>query len=118
METVEKPVVVVANSPRVYREAISGAIYRLRPKLEVVCIEPENLPNRCRDLGKKILVISDLPLESFKCTDVPTVWITLYYKGKNSIFYLNGKVQSYYEDITLGDFLEILDNIIYRIESP
>jgi len=75
METIEKPVVVVANSPRVYREAISGAIYRLRPKLEVVCIEPENLPNRCRDFGKKILVISDLPLESvsFKCTDIPTV---------------------------------------------
>jgi hypothetical protein len=76
METLR---ILVANDPRSYREAISCALGILRPHLEVVLLEPEDLEDRVSVYAPALVLCSRL---------TPTVrreafaWVELYPEGK------------------------------------
>ena len=67
--------VMIANEPLVYREAIAGCFQELRPHLEVLCVEPEDLGEQMARLETALVVCSRLT-ESVKRRS--SSWIVLY----------------------------------------
>jgi hypothetical protein len=68
-------VVLLANEPRAYREALAGALQIMRPLAEVVVADPESLDREVRRLAPSFVVCSRLTA-AVKAS-VPA-WVELY----------------------------------------
>ena len=67
--------ILLANEPRLYREVIAGALRIVRPHLEVIVVEPEDLDAAVVRLAPDLVLCSRL-------TEVvetrPRAWVVLY----------------------------------------
>jgi hypothetical protein len=74
------PLVLVANEPRAYRESITLALTALRPRADVIAVEPDELDAEVRRQHPDVAVCSHLSptVEA----SVPT-WVLLYPDGAN-----------------------------------
>ena len=52
--------IVVANEPRVYREAFAAVLQELRPYIEVICIEPDDLDEKVSHGRPRLVLCSQL----------------------------------------------------------
>jgi hypothetical protein len=72
--------IVVANEPRAYREALAAALRALRPHLEVICIEPDDLEGTVCAYSPRLVLCSRLTEAVERCSEA---WILLYPDREN-----------------------------------
>lgn len=98
--------VLVANEPRSYRQAIAAVIRQLRPRVEVVEMEPDGLDAGVERLSPGLVVCSRAT--GRVRSNVP-VWVELYPdRGARSMVSIAGK-RSTVDDIQLSALLSIVD---------
>ena len=54
-----KALVLLANEPRAYRESIAQVFRQLRPNLEVITAEPDELEDRVLRLAPEMVIFSE-----------------------------------------------------------
>ena len=97
---------LIANEPRTYREALSEALRRLRPQLEVSVVEPEALEAEVERFHPHLVVCSregDLPR-----SDTLT-WVTLYPNDQNLAEVRTAGGRATIVGIGFGDFLSVVN---------
>ena len=98
--------ILIANEPRSYREVISVAVQQLRPQVEVVVVEPEELDVSVERFHPDLVVCSRAT--DRVRSDVP-VWVELYQGlGARSVVNVEGEEWAV-DDIELSDLLSIVD---------
>lgn len=71
---------LLANEPRVYREVIADALKKLRPLIEVVSCEPEDLDAEVARLEPHLVICSEA---TGAVKDSSLAWILLYPDGED-----------------------------------
>jgi hypothetical protein len=71
---------LIANEPRVYREVVSDALMRLRPLVEVFCVDAEDLDREVARFGPHLVICSRLT-ESVR--ERCPLWVVLYPEGED-----------------------------------
>jgi hypothetical protein len=98
--------ILLANEPRAYRGSIAEVFRRLRPNVEVITTEPEELEARILRLAPDMVICSDAT--SVVRERVP-FWVELYPEyGSRSAVGIEGR-RTTIEEIQLSDLLSILD---------
>lgn len=101
-----KALVLLTNEPRAYRESIAQVFSQLRPNIEVMTAEPDELEDRILRYRPVMVVCSEAT--GVVREQVP-LWIELYPGyGSRSVVSLEG-TRSTIEEIELSDLLAILD---------
>lgn len=107
--------VLVANSPRAYREAISTVLTTLRPEVEVFTSEPEELDGEVLRLTPRLVVCSRLT-ETVQSS--AGAWVELYPDGAaHANLGLGGGWRKRLPGLDLCEILGILDGLC-REPSP
>ena len=87
--------VLVATEPRAYREVMAGALQELRPRAEILLVEPDDL-NAALTRLRPHLVVSSRSVETLR--DCPLAWVVVYPDGETTaLICINGR------RTTLGD---------------
>jgi hypothetical protein len=106
--------VMMANSPRAYREVISAALKELRPNLQIFTAKPEDLDEEFRRLSPHLVVcnwVTELVEREAHC------WIELYPDGASeSVVSLDGQKITCPE-MDLEALLSVLDEA-ERLQRP
>jgi len=101
-----KALVLLANEPRAYRESIAHVFRQLRPNVEVMTAEPEELEDCVLRLAPEMVVFSEAA--GLVRERVP-VWVELYPEyGQRSVVGV-GEERSTIEEIQLSDLLSVVD---------
>lgn len=101
-----RPLVLMANEPRAYREGIAAVIGQLRPEVEVTTVEPSALDASISRYSPDMVICSKAT-EALK-VKVP-VWVELYPESAaRSVASIGGRRMEYAE-IQLPDLLYIVD---------
>jgi len=101
-----KALVLLANEPRAYRESIAHVFRQLRPNVEVMTAEPEELEDCVLRLAPEMVVFSEAT--GLVRERVP-VWVELYPEyGQRSVVGV-GEERSTVEEIQLSDLLSVVD---------
>jgi hypothetical protein len=101
-----KALVLLANEPRAYRESIAHVFRQLRPNVEVMTAEPEELEDCVLRLAPEMVVFSEAT--GLVRERVP-VWVELYPEyGQRSVVGV-GEERSTIEEIQLSDLLSVVD---------
>ncbi len=104
-----KPRILLANTPRAYRQAIAGAIQELRPNVEVAEVEPGALEGAL-SLGAPDLVVCSLATTTVR--ETAPAWVELYTDhGSSSSIGIGGEVSTA-ENIELTDLLLVVDRAV------
>lgn len=98
--------VVVANEPRSYREAFAAAFQALRPHLEVIVIEPEDLYREVRRTHPQIVVCGRIT--SDLKNRIP-YWIEFYVEDETITVQSNVQTASTGAEVGFGDLIAIID---------
>jgi hypothetical protein len=98
--------ILLANSPRSYREAMGAALRVLRPALDVVVAPPDWLDEQLEHTSFDIVVCNHVtPLVE----EEATIWIDLYPNGERlAIIGEDGRISAVPE-LDLADLLSIID---------
>ncbi len=100
--------VLLANEPRVYREAMASAFRRLRPGAEIVVAESDELDEQIRDL-KPHLVMYSHPAWSFE--EHPLPHVLLYPEGESkALVNIDGQRMTIV-GVELEDLLLVIDRV-------
>lgn len=104
-----KALILLANEPRAYRESIAQVLGQLRPNVEVITAEPEDLEDRVLRLAPEMVVFSEAP--GLVRERVP-VWVELYPEyGQRSVVGV-GEERSTIEEIQLSHLLSVIDEAV------
>ena len=104
-----KALILLANEPRAYRESIALVLGQLRPNVEVITAEPEELEERVLRLAPEMVVFSEAP--GLVRERVP-VWVELYPEyGRRSVVGV-GEERSTIEEIQLSHLLSVIDETV------
>ncbi len=100
--------VLLANEPRVYREAMATAFRRLRPGAEIIVAEADELDEQIRDLRPHLVMSS----QAARCLeDHPLSHVLLYSEGESkALVSLDGQ-QTAILDVELDDLLLVIDRV-------
>ncbi|MDQ3791298.1 MAG: hypothetical protein M3341_01375 [Actinomycetota bacterium] len=97
--------VLLTNEPRAYRESIAQVFRQLRPNVEVVTAEPDELEDRVLSLAPQMVIFSEAT--GLVRERVP-IWVELYPGyGPRSVIGV-GEERSTIEEIQLSDLLSAL----------
>ncbi|QIN79686.1 hypothetical protein GBA65_15405 [Rubrobacter marinus] len=100
--------ILVANSPRMYRESLALSILRKRPGFEVLIADPEDLDGNLARIEPHVLVRDDDGVE----TDVPDgvlAWVGIAVKDHlNARIAVGGRISELH-DASLEELLVALD---------
>lgn len=97
---------LMANEPRAYREVIAEAVRDLRPEVDVMTVEPEELDGAISDFGPD-MVICSVATETVKRSVL--VWVELYPEfNPRSVISVKDET-SQIEEIQLADLLSVVD---------
>lgn len=104
-----KALILLANEPRAYRESIAQVLGQLRPNVEVITAEPEELEERVLRLAPEMVIFSEAP--GLVRERVP-VWVELYPEyGRRSVVGV-GEERSTIEEIQLSHLLSLIDETV------
>jgi hypothetical protein len=99
--------VLLANEPRAYRESIAQVFRQLRPNVEVVIAEPDELEDRVLSLAPQMAIFSEA---TGLVRELVPIWVELYPGyGPRSVIGV-GEERSTIEEIELSDLLSIVDS--------
>jgi hypothetical protein len=104
----DRPRVIVAHRLLSYREAIARALGALRPEVEVIDVEPEDLDSEVGRLAPQAVICS---------RTTPVVrrtapsWVELYREHDASLSYVSvgGELSRVMGDMRLEDLLSVID---------
>ena len=98
--------VLLTNEPRAYRESIAQVFRQLRPNVEVVTAEPDELEDRVLSLAPEMVIFSE---DTGVVRERVPIWVELYPGyGPRSVIGV-GEERSTIEEIQLSDLLSALD---------
>jgi hypothetical protein len=97
---------LLANEPRIYREALAEALRVLRPTVELVVIEPEMLDAEVIRLAPQLVVCSHL---TRAVRDIALAWVELYPEQTNLAGVRVSGQHWAIEDVELAHFLSVVD---------
>jgi hypothetical protein len=101
-----KTLVVLANEPRAYRESIAQVFRQLRPNVEVMTAEPDELEDHVLRHAPEMVIFSEAT--GVVRERVP-LWVELYPGyGPESVVGV-GEERSTIEEIQLSDLLSVVD---------
>ncbi|QIN81970.1 hypothetical protein GBA63_04410 [Rubrobacter tropicus] len=113
----DRPVVLVAVEPRLYASAIGTAIGRLRPRLDLRVVDPDDLAAEVRRLGPRLVLCSQPYRRSGR--DGGPVWVEFYpYAEAPKISIRADGHCSTLEDADLEDLLSIVDGLGVPCAKP
>lgn len=99
---------VVANDPRSYREVMAGALRALRPEVEVILIEPEDLDGQILRISPHLVVCSSIT-ETVRAGSFS--WVVLYPDGQShATVCVDGESRTV-EDMEFEGLLSVVDDI-------
>jgi hypothetical protein len=100
--------ILLANEPRLYREVIAGALRVVRPHLEVLVVEPEDLD------GEVVRLAPDLVLCS-RLTDVvetrPRAWAVLDPTEMRAVITIAGRPHTVAADFPFTSLLSVIAEV-------
>ena len=100
--------IVVANEPRAYREVLAAALQELRPHLEVISIEPDDLAGKVCDYRPRLVLCSQLIEAVETCSDS---WILLYPERENRALISVAGRQTVVTNIEFSQLLSVIDEL-------
>lgn len=101
-----KALVLLANEPRAYRETIAQVFRQLRPNVEVLTAEPDELEERVSRLAPEMVIFSEA---AGSVRERVPIWVELYPGyGPRSVIAV-GEERSTVEEIQLEDLLSVVD---------
>ena len=100
--------IVVANEPRAYREALAAALHELRPHIEVICIEPDDLDGTVSHGHPRLVLCSRLTEALQMCCDT---WILLYPNRENRALISVAGRRTVVANITFSHLLSVIDEL-------
>jgi hypothetical protein len=100
------PIVLFANEPFVYREAMAGAVGAMRPDLDVRAVAPDELAAAIAREHPRFVVCSALP-EAIRA-HVPS-WLVLYPDGAATAETQIAGVRESPRDVDLAGLLALVD---------
>jgi hypothetical protein len=105
--------ILVANEPRSYREVIATTLQVLRPHLEVIEVEPEDLDREVVRLVPNMVLCSRL---SEAVETRPIAWVVLYPNGETqAVISIAGHSQPVSGDLPFPLLLSIIDEVERRL---
>ena len=104
-----KSCIAVANEPRAYREVMVETLRDIRPDIDFVILEPEELEGLIRALRPDLVICDRITI---RVRNNVAFWLELY-PGQNnhSIFGFSSK-RSRIENIQLSDIVSIVDQAV------
>ena len=106
------PCIVVANEPRAYREALAGALQELRPHIEVISIEPDDLEGKVCEYSPRLVLCSRLTEAVETCCDA---WILLYPNRANRAVISVAGRRTVVTNIEFSHVLSVIDEVEPRL---
>ncbi len=110
----EQPRIVLANEPRAYRDVMAAAFRDLRPELEIVTVEPDDLGVYLAQSEPAVVVYSrqgdGLPPRVF-------AWVLLYPDGENRATVSVAREETSYADMEFDDLLGVLDRTVALVST-
>ena len=110
----EQPRIVLANEPRAYRDVMAAAFRSLRPELEIVTVEPDDLGAYLAEAEPAVVVYSrqgdGLPPRVF-------AWVLLYPDGENRATVSVAREETSYADMEFDDLLGVLDRTVALVST-
>jgi hypothetical protein len=100
--------IVVANEPRAYREALAAALQELRPHIEVICIEPDDLDGKVSHCGPRLVLCSRLTEAVETCCDA---WMLLYPNRENRALISVAGRRTVVTNIEFSHLLSVIDEL-------
>ena len=100
--------VLVANDPRSYRETMAAAFRKLRPRAEVVLVEPADLDAEVIRRAPNLVVCS--ALSEVVETRAPA-WVVLYPEGRAAVCASVAGERTDAADIGLGELVALIDRV-------
>lgn len=104
--------VLVANDPRVYREAIAGVLPTLRPLVEVFLAEPDELEKEAKRVLPHLIVCSGRITTALARTAGLLAWVVLYPDGEDRVEVgdaASGETTLFPEGFVVNDLLSVVD---------
>jgi len=98
--------VILSNDPRAYREALFIALRRLRPKIDLLPVDPGLLVQEIDRHAPDLVILSTTDLIT---DDVPWSWILLYPDGARLAIIHTKARQQQRGSLGLDDLLRIID---------
>ncbi len=103
--------VLLANEPRSYREVIAEAVRQLRPGVEAITVEQDELGDAIRRFAPDVVICSKVTATVMGSAPI---WVDLYLGyGARSIVSVDGRREEFAQ-IQLADLLSVVD----RAEGP
>ena len=100
--------IVVANEPRAYREALAGALQELRPHIEIISLEPDDLEGKVCEYSPRLVLCSRLTEAVERCSDA---WILLYPNRENrAVISIAGR-RTVVTDVEFSHLLAVIDEL-------
>lgn len=100
--------ILVANTPRMYRESLALSIHQHRPEFEVLLAAPSELDGHVERLSPHVLVRDDDGVEMV-APDGVVCWVGINIDDHlNARIAVNGKISELH-DVSLEEFLAALD---------
>lgn len=100
--------ILIANTPRLYRESLALSIHRNRPEFEVLLADPEALDGHVKSLSPHALVRNDDGVET-EAPDSVVCWVGINIDDHlNARIAVNGRISELH-DVSLEEFLAALD---------
>ncbi len=100
--------ILVATEPRAYREVMAGALQELRPRVEVVVVEPDDLDAALTRL-RPHLVVSSRSVETLP--DCPIAWVLLYPSGATTALICVDGRHITLDDLPFERLLSLVDEV-------
>lgn len=108
--------IVVANSPRMYRESLALSILRDRPDFEVLIVPPQNLDAQVERFKPHVFVRDDDGVET-EAPDGVLLWVGIMIDDHlNARVAVDGKISELH-DISFAELLAALDNVQVKLST-
>ena len=100
--------IIVANEPRAYREALAAALHGLRPHIEVICIEPDDLVGTVCQYSPRLVLCSQLTEALERCSNA---WILLYPDRENRAVISVAGRRAVVPNVEFSQLLSVIDEL-------
>ena len=105
--------ILVANEPRSYREVIASTLQVLRPHLEVILVEPEDLDRDVVRLAPNLVLCSRLT-ETVETHAL--AWVVLYpNRETRAVISIAGQCHTVSTDLPFPGLLSVIDEVERRL---
>jgi hypothetical protein len=106
--------IVVANEPRAYREVLAAALHELRPHLEVICSEPDDLDGNICHRSPRLVLCSRLTEAVETYCDA---WILLYPNRENRAVISVAGRRTVVTNVEFSHVLSVIDEVEPRLSE-